>query len=329
MLTDASGNSASTYNYSAFGQTRTSSGSIANEVRFSGERTDTESGLEFLRARTYDPNTGTFLQRDSWGITPTDGQSINSYAYTQNSPVNLTDPSGHCSRMIAGDCVSGEGSGSSGPGNETSGPQTTKSASASGGVSPVSSQGSGTPVTKPISISSHQMVGGTTQSCTGLDIGCYANTGWQHTGGALVNSSADGLAWAAAHPGETVFLVTAVGFVALTCYATCTAILTAATISAGGDLALACAAGCSAAAAMALPSANLAASAWNWSNADDKSKQIDTAAWVGMPESTSWLVPEPPSPYMGGFGNSVYLADPPSSSYTGGFGNNIYNIPDR
>ena len=34
MLTDASGNSASSYNYSAFGATRTSSGSIANEVRF-------------------------------------------------------------------------------------------------------------------------------------------------------------------------------------------------------------------------------------------------------------------------------------------------------
>ncbi len=62
MLTDASGNSASSYNYSAFGATRTSSGSVANEVRFTGERTDTESGLEFLRARTYDPATGTFLR---------------------------------------------------------------------------------------------------------------------------------------------------------------------------------------------------------------------------------------------------------------------------
>ncbi len=95
MLTDASGNSASSYNYSAFGATRTSSGSVANEVRFSGERTDTESGLEFLRARTYDPSTGTFLSRDSWGVTPTDGQSLDLYAYTSNNPVNAVDPSGH------------------------------------------------------------------------------------------------------------------------------------------------------------------------------------------------------------------------------------------
>ncbi len=111
MLTDALGNSASSYNYSAFGATRTSSGSIANEVRFSGERTDTESGLEFLRARTYDPATGTFLQRDTWGITPTDSQSLDVYAYTENNPLNALDPSGHCALIIAGDCVAGEGSG--------------------------------------------------------------------------------------------------------------------------------------------------------------------------------------------------------------------------
>jgi RHS repeat-associated protein len=96
MLTDALGSQASSYNYSAFGATRTSSGSLANEVRFSGERTDTESGLEFLRARTYDPSTGTFLSRDTWGITPTDGQSLDLYAYTQNDPANDLDPSGHC-----------------------------------------------------------------------------------------------------------------------------------------------------------------------------------------------------------------------------------------
>jgi RHS repeat-associated protein len=69
LVTDSTGASPATYDYSAFGSTRTSSGSLANEVRFSGERTDTESGLEFLRARTYDPSVGTFLQRDSWGIT--------------------------------------------------------------------------------------------------------------------------------------------------------------------------------------------------------------------------------------------------------------------
>ena len=56
LVTDSTGASPATYAYSAFGSTRASTGSLANEVRFSGERTDTESGLEFLRARTYDPS---------------------------------------------------------------------------------------------------------------------------------------------------------------------------------------------------------------------------------------------------------------------------------
>jgi RHS repeat-associated protein len=95
LLTDSTGASPATYAYSAFGSTRASTGSLTNEVRFTGERTDTESGLEFLRARTYDPSTGTFLQRDNWGITATDSQSIDAYLYTENDPANDLDPSGH------------------------------------------------------------------------------------------------------------------------------------------------------------------------------------------------------------------------------------------
>ena len=60
---------------------------LTHEIRFAGERTDTETGLQYLRARTYDPSTGTFLQRDS-----ADGGS---YAYAGDSPVNAVDPSGH------------------------------------------------------------------------------------------------------------------------------------------------------------------------------------------------------------------------------------------
>jgi RHS repeat-associated protein len=95
LVTDSTGATPATYNYQAFGPTRTSTGTLANDVRFTGERTDTETGLEFLRARTYDPSTGTFLQRDSWGITPTSSQSLDAYLYTADNPINLTDPSGH------------------------------------------------------------------------------------------------------------------------------------------------------------------------------------------------------------------------------------------
>jgi RHS repeat-associated protein len=113
LLTDSAGATPATYAYSAFGSTRTSGGSITNEVRFSGERTDTESGLEFLRARTYDPYSGTFLQRDSWGMTPTDSQSIDAYAYTENNPANATDPSGHCIQCAITSMDARSGSGAS------------------------------------------------------------------------------------------------------------------------------------------------------------------------------------------------------------------------
>ena len=109
LVTDSTGASPATYAYSAFGSTRTSTGTLANEVRFTGERTDTESGLEFLRARTYDPSAGTFLQRDTWGITATDSQSLDAYVYTANNPVNAVDPSGHCAKIVGDDCVTSAG----------------------------------------------------------------------------------------------------------------------------------------------------------------------------------------------------------------------------
>jgi hypothetical protein len=40
LVTDSTGASPATYAYSAFGSTRKSTGSLANEVRFTGERTD-------------------------------------------------------------------------------------------------------------------------------------------------------------------------------------------------------------------------------------------------------------------------------------------------
>ncbi len=54
-------------------------------------------GLVYLRARTYDPKSARFLQRDSFAGFLSDPQSLNRYAYTEGSPVMRTDPSGHFS----------------------------------------------------------------------------------------------------------------------------------------------------------------------------------------------------------------------------------------
>ena len=55
----------------------------------SGQYTDNESGLVYLRARYYDPTTGTFLTRD-----PIEAQTREPYGYVNGNPLNLTDPTG-------------------------------------------------------------------------------------------------------------------------------------------------------------------------------------------------------------------------------------------
>ncbi|MHC3683038.1 RHS repeat-associated core domain-containing protein, partial [Streptococcus suis] len=53
------------------------------------------TGLDYLRARYYDSQVGTFLTADSYSGSQTDPLSQNLYAYVQNNPANYTDPSGH------------------------------------------------------------------------------------------------------------------------------------------------------------------------------------------------------------------------------------------
>nr|WP_225827139.1 polymorphic toxin-type HINT domain-containing protein [Streptomyces sp. TML10] len=63
---------------------------------FVGGTDDTEdTGLTHLGAREYDPTTGRFISVDPL-MTPADPQSLNAYAYANNSPVTSSDPSGLC-----------------------------------------------------------------------------------------------------------------------------------------------------------------------------------------------------------------------------------------
>ncbi len=57
---------------------------------FAAEQKDTATGLINLRARYYDPETGTFLSKDPLGVAST----LNAYQYCKNDPVDLTDPMG-------------------------------------------------------------------------------------------------------------------------------------------------------------------------------------------------------------------------------------------
>jgi len=88
LLTDAAGAQAGTAVYTAYGLVKNSSGA-SSPFGFAGQYTDSESSLEYVRARFYQPATGQFLSRDPWVLT-----TGLPYAYTPGDPVNLRDPSG-------------------------------------------------------------------------------------------------------------------------------------------------------------------------------------------------------------------------------------------
>ncbi|MFJ6769917.1 polymorphic toxin-type HINT domain-containing protein, partial [Kitasatospora sp. NPDC091257] len=63
------------------------------ERGFVGGTNDATTGLTHLGARDYDPANGRFISVDPV-LDLTDPQQINGYAYSNNNPVNLSDPSG-------------------------------------------------------------------------------------------------------------------------------------------------------------------------------------------------------------------------------------------
>ncbi len=89
--TDASGAVVNSYTYDVYGKTTASSGSQANDFQFAGQQTD-PTGLQYLRARYYDPEVGGFLSRDPLAAMP--GWGGNGFGYAGGNPSNATDPSG-------------------------------------------------------------------------------------------------------------------------------------------------------------------------------------------------------------------------------------------
>ena len=96
-LTDSSGNIVAQYQYDAWGNIISSTGTMkdANPYRYAGYRYDSSTGLYYLMARYYDPNVGRFITRDSFNGEQDNPLSLNRYAYTNNNPVMLQDPSGY------------------------------------------------------------------------------------------------------------------------------------------------------------------------------------------------------------------------------------------
>lgn len=80
------------YTYDAYGNT-SSSDTFVNSFAYTGTVIDTETGLYYMNARYYDPETGRFISEDTYRG---DGEVFwHLYAYCHGDPVNYTDPTGH------------------------------------------------------------------------------------------------------------------------------------------------------------------------------------------------------------------------------------------
>ena len=81
--------------YSAFGEVRYSSGTTPTDYQYTNQLNQPDIGLYYYVARFYDPVITHFVQADT--IVPGAGNpaAYDRYAYVQNDPIRLNDPSGH------------------------------------------------------------------------------------------------------------------------------------------------------------------------------------------------------------------------------------------
>jgi len=85
--------------YDPYGTNRYSSGTIGTNKGFTGQYTDTLTGLDYYNARYYDPVVGVFLAADTVQGNP---QGMNPYAYVLGNPETKNDPTGRCPWCVIG-----------------------------------------------------------------------------------------------------------------------------------------------------------------------------------------------------------------------------------
>jgi RHS repeat-associated protein len=99
-LTNASGLPVASYAYDPYGNVLSVTGQASTPLQYAGQYTDAETGLQYLRARYYDPATAQFVSRDPWV-----SATRQAYAYAGSNPQNGTDPSGMWCPATPSDCI--------------------------------------------------------------------------------------------------------------------------------------------------------------------------------------------------------------------------------
>jgi RHS repeat-associated protein len=98
---DGSGHVKDTISYDAFGNiTSETDPAYGGRYKFTGREFDSETGLQYNRARYYDPHAGRWTSQDPMGFAAGDS---NLYRYVNNDPTDATDPSGFVIRITTKD----------------------------------------------------------------------------------------------------------------------------------------------------------------------------------------------------------------------------------
>ena len=91
-LVDNSGNSVNHYVYDSFGNVVDETGeTLISRYLYTGREWDEEIGLQYNRARYYNPELGRFINEDPIGF---EAKDSNLYRYVENSPIATVDPLG-------------------------------------------------------------------------------------------------------------------------------------------------------------------------------------------------------------------------------------------
>ena len=95
-LVTESGAVAASYEYDAWGNILSSTGSMArtNPLRYRGYYYDVETGFYYLQSRYYDPANRRFINADVYASTGQGFVGTNMFAYCGNNPVKRSDPTG-------------------------------------------------------------------------------------------------------------------------------------------------------------------------------------------------------------------------------------------
>jgi RHS repeat-associated protein len=106
FLADSTGRITDTYDYDAFGNVISQTGTTPNNYLFAGEQYDSALGLYYNRARYLDVRTGRFWGIDTCPGCLVDPSSLHQYLYTHSDPVDFVDPSGNFEASILGVTIS-------------------------------------------------------------------------------------------------------------------------------------------------------------------------------------------------------------------------------